>query len=730
MEKETLFFKWVALFVFFSHFIFAQTGFVEGVVRDKKTGENLVGANIVVLGIQLGTAANHNGYFSIENIPVGAQRVQASMIGYETVTKEISVEAEQTIDVEFLLEETVISQPGVVVSAERFIEKTSVSAQSMDGHKLIKVHGVIEDPMHSLLAMPGFSTGEEFATWLCVRGGAPNENLWLLDWVPVYWPYHFGGMKSVFNSEMIEHLELYTGGFPPKFGDKLSSVINITTRDGARDRSKGKCLLSLINALGLFEGPLTQKGSYIISARRSYYDLVLSAKEGFTIPSFYDVQAKIAYELAAEQKLYVSTLVSSERARVEFEDPEPGQPRLIEDYYFVTSSSAEWKWLINPRLYSMLAVIFQSADLQMGMNQWWVHSKIYEPGLREDMTWEATHAHTIKAGFELRAPIVDWSSFIPLNASDINAWTDTTLQGSRQAIKDDLYLGSVYLQDSWDITPAFATNFGLRYDNNSLTKKGTISPRLSFKHDLDVATAVRTAFGYYYQIHELVEMLENQNLDAKLAKHYILGFERMITHDIRSWVEVYYKDYSRLPTVDTTGHYTNRGFGYARGIEFFIQKKGEPFSGWVSYSLSWAKRKEYLDEELRWYDYDQRHIVSVSLDYVFAKSWYLGLQWRYASGKPYTPVVRGIQDTLGNWIPIEGEKNSERIPSFHRLDVSLNKEFSLWGMRPVVFVKILNAYYRKNVHGYTYSYKADGKPVPEPYYGVPIIPTVGLSVSF
>lgn len=714
----------------FFHFASAQTSTVKGVVRDGETGEPLVGVNVIVLNTQLGAATDHRGEFSIMNVPVGEHMVQATMIGYEPITEHIDIRADQTTTIEFDLLVTTIPQPGVVVSAERLIEKTSVSAQSMDGPRLMKVHGVLEDPMRSVLAMPGFSSGDEFATWLSVRGGAPNENLWLLDWVPVYWPYHFGGMKSVFNTDMIEHLELYTGGFPAKYGDKLSSVINITTREGSRERIRGKGLLSLINTLVLVEGPLTPKSSYIVSARRSYYDLVLSAEPGTTIPSFYDAQARLSYHLTEHQQLHFSTLISSEKARVEFEDPEPGQPRLIEDYYFVTSSSAEWKWLVSPKLYSMLAVIFQSANLQIGMNQWWLLTTIYEPGIREDLTWEMTHSHTLKAGFELRAPMVDWSSFLPLNAADISAWTDTTLQGSRRAIKDDLYLGGVYAQDSWDISSRFSTNFGLRYDNNSLTKKGTVSPRASLRCDIDVLTALRAAYGYYHQIQEIHEMAENPNLDAKLAKHYIFGFERMLTPDVRSWIEVYYKDYDHLPTVDSAGHFTSSGYGFARGAEFFVQKRSGSFSGWVSYSLSWAKRREYLDDSLRWFDYDQRHIISTTLDYVFAKTWYLGLQWRYASGKPYTPVVLGVQDTLGNWHPINGEKNSERLSDFHRLDISLNKEFSWWGMKPVVFIKVLNAYNRKNLQAYTYSYEENGTPVPEPYYGVSIIPAIGFSIEF
>jgi len=718
----------ISIFLFFFGLLNAQNGSLEGVVKNKKTDEYLIGAHVAIIGTHLVKATDHTGYFYITNIPPGSYRLQASMIGYEPATQEIVISSSAALQVIFLLEETIIAQPEIIVTAEKLVEKTSVSAQTIDGLKLRGFHGLVEDPLRTLPTFPGISSVTEFSTWLCVRGGAPNENLWLLDWVPVYWPFHFGGMKSSFNSEMIENVELYTGGFPAKFGNKLSSVVNIMSRDGADDAWKGKATVSLINAMALIEGPITEKSSYILSARRSYYDLVIH-REGFTIPSFYDIQAKITYGLAPDHKIYISGLLSGERALVEFEDPDD-YPKRIQDRYVVATSSIEWKWFVNRNLYSTLAVTFQTADMEFEMDQWWIDGEVHEPGVREDLTWKPNDVHTLKMGIEIRHPRVDWKTFIPLDPFYENAWTDSSVQGSRRDTHGHYWMSGFYVQEEWNIIPNVSTNVGLRYDYNNINKKGTLSPRISARYELDVTTALRSAFGYYHQIPTVDELGENPNLDAKAAIHYILGFERMITSDIKGWIEVYQKDYSKLTTFDGSGHYTNNGFGYARGAELFLQKRSAPFSGWISYALSWARRKEYGDETETWFEYDQRHLISIVVDYEFAKTWRLGMKWRYSSGSPYTPVIKGIQDTLGNWIPVNGEAKSARYPDYHRFDVSLHKKFLLGGLESHVYIEILNAYFRKNVLGYTASYEDDGTPIQEPYYGLPIVPTIGISLNF
>jgi hypothetical protein len=704
------------------------TGSVHGRVGDARTGDPLLAANVLVRGLRMGAYTDGDGRFEIWGIPTGPRVLEVSMVGYETRMESITVTSGGDLYIEFELGEEMLPTPDVVVTAERMIEKTSVSAQALPGEDLKDLQGLMEDPVHSIMSLPGVC-GSSFGAWVSVRGGSPIENLWLLDWVPVYWPFHFGGMKSVFNSEMVKNIELYTGGFPAKYGDRLSSVVNISTRDGCRERYKGKVNLSLINALGLLEGPIGDDASFILSARRSYYDLILTPEEGFTIPSFYDIQGNLAWDVASGHKLLLSGLLSGEYIRAEFEDPEPEQPSKLEDRYLISTSSLQWKWLISENFYSMAALIFQTADIKMEMDRWWMRGTVKEPGVRYDITWRLDGTHEVKTGLEVRRPDLDWETFLPLSP-EADAWFDTTAQAARREAKGTYTFVSGYLQDTWDLFPGLTLAPGLRYERLDYTGKGELSPRLSARFRFDDRSAIRLAYGHFHQIPEIEELIENPDLETKLATHKILGLEREFGRDIRGWVEVYDKDYRDLIIVDSLGNYSNGGFGNSYGAEVFLQRKGRGITGWISYSLSWSKRREYVDESEIPFRYDRRHDLTLVFNWRLGRTWRLSAKWRMASGFPYTPVVAGIRDDEGHWIEIDGGANSARYPLFHRLDVKVEKTFRFLGLNPIVYVEVLNAYARKNVSGYEYSFTESGEPIPDPYYGLPILPTLGISVEF
>jgi hypothetical protein len=727
MKKLGVAFAMIALVLFWhvdAHS--SSAGSIAGAVRDATTERPLAWVNIVVAGTQLGAATNEVGEYVIHHVPAGAHEVTISMMGYESVEEEVLVQADSTARLDVLLTPTTIPLRGVVVSGERTAEETSVSTQILDKEDLVTLQGIAEDPMkvlHTLPGIAGVTGGEEFAGVICVRGGDPEENLYLLDWAKVHWPWHMGGMKSFFNSELIEDIELLTGGFPAKYGGALSSVVNVTTREGRRDGIHGKANLSLINALGVVEGPVGPGGSYVLSARRSYFELMVR-DPGYAVPSFYDIQGKVVYDLANGHKVLFSGLASGEDVDVEFEDVEPGQPESIEDRYRVYSMSGQWKWLVSSDIYSRLAYLGEKVNLEFRMSRVKMDINALVHGLREDVTHKVG-SHELKYGFELHRGKIDEVSFLPLDPSDPSAWTDTVLEVWRSDIHYQGWKGGAYVQDTWRMYSPLWVTGGMRYDYDWVLGGSRMSPRLSLKYEILPSTHVRGAWGHYHQApEEATEVAGGESLTPERATHYVLGLERRFTPETRGWIEAYRKDYSHLLTVDSLRRFSNEGSGFAHGIELFLQKEGNP-SAWLSYSLSLAKRREYLDTREFYFDYDQRHLLSLVSNYQLG-SWGLQVKWRHASGKPYTPIVGAVQDTAA-WIPIEGDRNSARHPAYHRMDLRVDTRFHLRNVRLGVYVELLNLYNHRNVMGYSYNEDYSQK---EPYYGLPIVPSIGLSAEF
>jgi outer membrane receptor protein involved in Fe transport len=390
----------------------------------------------------------------------------------------------------------------------------------------------------------------------------------------------------------------------------------------------------------------------------------------------------------------------------------------------VYSISGQWKWLISPNVYSRLAYLGEGVNLGFGMSRIKMDIDALVHGMREDVTHKMDR-HELKYGAELHQGRIDQISYLPLDLSDQSTWTDSTLEVWRSEVHYQGWKGGAYVQDTWQMMIPFYLTGGLRYDFDWVIASSRVSPRFSLKYEVTPLTHIRGAWGHYYQVPaEATEIEGGESLDHEKAIHYVLGVEREFRSDVRGWVEVYRKDYTSLLTVDSLRQFSNDGSGFAQGVEVFLQKEGNP-SAWASYSLSEAKRREYLDGEESYFDYDQRYLLSLVSSYSHGR-WDFQMKWRYASGKPYTPIVEAVPDSAG-WIPIDGERNSARNPAYHRLDLKVDTGFHIGHLKCGAYVEFLNLYNRQNVMGYTYSEDYSTK---EPYYGLPLIPSVGLSVEF
>jgi outer membrane receptor protein involved in Fe transport len=732
----------IALFLTFSAVIpkitlAEETGSIYGMITDKDSEEPLVGVNLLVLGTTLGASTDNKGYYIIHNVPVGQRKIILRMMGYQSETLYVEVLRNKAVSLNSILEEEVINLPGVVISGEKLVERSSVSDHVLEGETFLLREGPMQDPIRVIHTLPGVAAmGDIFSPGLLyVRGGGPDENLFLLDWCSVEWPWHFGGMKSVFNSDIIEDIELQTGGFPAKYGSAMSSVFNITTREGNRESFSGNLSLGFINMQGLLEGPITSKGFFLIAGRRTYLDLVMQETDEFPIPYFWDANFKFGYDINSTNKIYFSGLVSYELIDfVAGDEPEAGMPERIYDEGKLNTQSLEWKSIINENLYSVCALTREKNifHINIGSNMR-IDIDAVDFGFIEDLTWTINHSHTIKTGVKFDVGLYDFNEKLSLDLMEVDIDFDDSTQTTVFELEDSIWSSAFYIQDSWTIMDNFSITGGLRFDYWDLNEIFNISPRFSLQYTLTPKTELRAATGIFTQ-HPGVEVASrNENLNSRKAVHYILGLRHKFDDGLQGWVELYEKDYQNLVTVDTLENFLSDGTGYARGIEFFLKKDSKRFNGWLSYSLGHAKRREFLDDAEYYADFDQRHMFSSIFDWEITKKFSLGVQFRYATGSPYTPTVAAVLDPSETfWIPVKGERNSARYASYHQLNLRLNFNYTLFGLKSSSYFEIWNVYNRKNIMGYYYEYgeEFENNVKVEPYYSLPILPSGGFRIYF
>ena len=723
-----------------------NTGSISGIIVDEVSNEPLIGANIVIADTRFGSAADLNGNYIINRIPAGEYIVKASMVGYTVSEKALIVIPGADLRIDFALKDTTVSIPDVVVSAERIVEGTSVSDVALTPRMLRSKDGLMQDPVKVIQTMPGIvSMGDLFApSQLYVRGGSPEENMFLLDWAQVHWPWYSGGMKSIFNSDVIDRIELLTGGFPAKYGNCLSSVLSVTTRDGNRERYAGSFSTGIMTTQGLIEGPINKNSSFIITARRTYLDLLMGEDAEFPVPSFYDTNFKLMYEISRKHAINFTGFASYEGTDFYTAEPDPeaGMPSVLKTSDKLNTQSLGINSVFNPNLYSILTVTRSYGDYDIMVGSGWkMHliAQIY--GIREDVTFDVHPKHQVKTGFDLTHVDYNLDGIMPLDPSDLYTTYDSTGIRMGTFVTDEKFFrGGAYLQDTYQMLPQFSLTGGIRLDKHFWTEEMTTAPRLSARYELNRKTALRAAWGEYYMNIDPMYLDINEDPKSNKAIHYIVGINHDFNRTFSGWVEAYYKDYSNLLAGDSTGFYTNSGTGYSKGIELLLQKKLGALSGWFTYSLSEAKRREFLDAEEFYFDYDQRHNVSMVLEYhnpnpkKFVPD-VIGLNARYASGRPYTRVISANQDNLNKWHPVKESTNASRYNDFNTVSMRLEWHFPLFGRaRGKSYFELWNILNRKNDMGVEYRYSLDYASTNNvkayPYYTTPFLFAGGFGIEF
>ncbi|NQT24420.1 TonB-dependent receptor [candidate division KSB1 bacterium] len=766
-----------------------RPGIIKGTILDESTQIPLPAATIMIDDTPLGAAADMEGQYFIERIPPGIYNVRFMMIGYETrVVNSVVVNPGLTTWLTVELKSTVLEMEGVSITAGFFQEAKDavISNRSMDFEEIRMDPGSVGDIQRVVQALPSVVSGSDQDNEIIVRGGMPGENLFIMDHIEIPNPNHFasqglgGGPINMINTEFVRRIDFYAGAFPARYGDKASSAMEISLREGSRDRITGHAYLGMAGVGAMIEGPIKNRGSYMFSARKSFLDLIISSTGLTAVPHYYSLQGKVVVDLNATNQLIWNGIFGDDEITID-EDEGGGYERGAEN---VKSESYQYATGITLRsLYGKKG--FSRITLSQVANNWdqfvWEsdgdpyftnQSTEIERTLKADWTYQLSKRLEFSVGGHVKS--------IPF---DIDIWADADTMfvfqpGTTQILSDSIIYPEYkrmekettlktagFLQVKWNPWDRLTLSMGLRGDHFKYTDKLSLDPRIGFSYAITEKTDLNFAVGQFSQSPAYVQITAhpgNNSLDYKSNRQIAGGFSRLFTEDMRGTVEVFYKDYFNVPISKASltpnpfdasnGHLVNEGEGYAKGFEFFLQKKlTHQYHFTLSYAYSISKGRDPRNgEQFSWdYDYRQHFTFIGGAHYDLRnKEWYksmkkhwlydffgwlvpladqveVGVRWRYLGGRPYSE--RTYHPEYRRWVVEPSTPfNGLRYPQYHRLDfrVDWRHMYNSWNM--VAFLDIMNIYARDNI--WMYSYNADG--TVENVYQFQVFPVGGVSIEF
>ncbi|RMD94241.1 MAG: hypothetical protein D6813_02585, partial [Calditrichaeota bacterium] len=692
-------------------------GRIKGRVVNRVTGEGLPDANILLPGLPFGTASNQRGYFELI-LPVGQYDLQVSVIGYEKRTrKNIEVKAGKVTYLTIRLQPTVLKMPEVAVHSTREVlpqhMQVEPSVITFSRERLISIPTVGEpDLFRAIQTLPGVSAPNDYSNELYIRGGNADQNLILLDGAVVYNPYHLFGLAGAFNPDIVEQVNLSLGGFSARYGDRLSSVIDVRTLNRSSQKVEGFGNFSLMSSKLTLFNQVTPRFAWMLSARRTYHDFAAKLFVGQTVPYyFYDLYGKIIYRPGEHDLFFISGFFSRDQFS-NIDKKRGGEvngplfvqtDRIPEDQgYFGRKESTlfwdniitslHWQHQFSPgnHLHLLISQSNNPSDFAVDERFWPAANASAETrdfvkrlnesaqqftnlngdvGLRDrsargDLTFRMAGGHTISlgaGGSQIRLRYVWQDLFNEIDQNHIVVFFDKV--PGDFSFRRDLWQVFSYVEDTWRISERLTIRTGLRLTKRSFHRNWSLAPRFNLKYHLFTSTELRFAYGRFFQ--GLATSLEEGQLHfmplffpaekpmpLEKSDHLIVG----ITLLRKPWslkVDAYYKHFSGLLKAKTSTPEFKQGSGQAYGMEISLKKPGDRLNFEMNYALSYSRRR--FDGVTYFTSFDQRHVFSLFGNYALGKDWQLNFRWVLSSGRPFTPdpvlfADRVFDPLTGEWI--------------------------------------------------------------------------------
>ena len=781
---KRLFFLFLTVQLLFSVNSFAQT--LSGHVQDAVSGEQLLGATVWCEDTKQGVAANIYGFYSL-TLPEGKHNIIVTYIGYTPQRFEIDLSMNIKMDINLIagtkLKEAVVSAE----SLNKIEEQVQMSKMEIpiDQVKRLPAIGGEVDLLKVLQLLPGVQSGGEGTSGLYVRGGSPDQNLMLLDGVPLYSVNHLFGFFSVFNADAVKNMSITKGGFPARFGGRLSSILEIYMKDGHMKEYHADATVSIIASKLTVEGPIVEdKASFMLSARRTYLDLLINpiiAQANRNNPDvttdpryyFYDLNGKLNWRIGPKDRLYLSAFKGEDDFGIASAE-NYGINSSTLDFWLDWKNEIQalrWNREWSPRLFSNTTLTRSLYNFNTGIEiteqseDTLSMAALYNSGIEDfsgriDFDFAPNARHYIKFG-------ANWTNhtFSPGATSLELDFGDTpaldTLLGPADIKSDEAFL---YVEDEFELSERLKLNLGVHASILMVqdTSYNSIQPRAALNYRLPGGYAFKASFA---RMAQYVNLLTNEGLGLptdlwvpstarirpQQSWQVAMGVAKTFG-DIEVSLEGYYKGMegllsykegaSFLFSLDTDWEdQVTQGIGNAYGTELLVQKKYGRTTGWIGYTLSWSNRQFDDINSGNWYPftYDRRHDVSFVVTHDFTDKWTGSAVWLYGTGRALTLSESSfsayVPDGTGEGIytfsaEVPSEKNAFRMSPYHRLDLSLTRtKIRENGTRHLIF-SVYNAYNNLNPFFAQTDEDDNGNPVIREYGIFPIIPSIAWRFSF
>ena len=752
---------------------------ISGNITDSATGEDLIGATVLVQELKTGTSANAYGFYSI-TLPEGKYTLAFSFVGFRNDVQVVDLNKDIRLNVRL---EPVANEIGeVVVSGERRnanVSRTEMSVERISVQTLRRIPALMGevDVIKAIQLLPGVQSAAEGTSGFSVRGGSHDQNLIILDEATVYNASHLMGFFSVFNNDAIKDVKLYKGDIPASFGGRLSSLLDVRTKDGNNQHFSATGGIGTISSRLTLESPVfSDKWSYLVSGRRTYADVFLVFANDPDLKKsslyFYDMNAKLNYRLNDNNRLFLAAYLGRDKFANAFAGMDFGNQTM----------TLRWNHLFSSRLFSNFTFIgsfydyYLRTELSEQISMDW-KSKLQDLGFKADFSYHLNPNNNIKFGYHLTH-----HGFMPGEGGGVgeNSIISHFSQPKEYALEHAWYIANENRLGNLPLT----VKYGLRYTlfqnvsngrqvyelenyavkDSATYSRGTIyhnygrfEPRLGLLYEINEANSVKTSYSRTAQFIQLasnstagspldVWFQSTPNVKPQICDQFAVGYFRNFKDNMfETSVELYYKkmkdvidfrDHADLIGNDELERELRFGSGKAYGLELMVRKNDGKLNGWVSYTLSRARRIiDEINEEKEYRSpYDKPNNISVVLNYELSRQWIVSANWVYASGTPVT-YPTGRYEIEGKYVPLYSGRNEYRYPDYHRLDLSATWSFKSNAKRRFkseLNFSLYNAYGRHNPWTIMFRQEKDNpdKTYAEMVYLFSFVPSVTYNFTF